>query len=159
MEMRPIEPPEFIAGPPIRPSDTLLDWLDAEAASDSSRQFKLPVVVRLDMLGMGVDEAFVGVSDADKDEDSVFLDLNDGAMGISLASRVKRLCPQGQRACAVWIEGYWGGSDGGDDLMALMSGPPMPGDDDRWGKPFSALVVRGLVEAGDARAHIEKSDG
>lgn len=67
---------------------------------------RLPVIVRFAQ-PFGIAEAFIGTVDR-IDAETMFLRLNDSAMGVSLDERVRERCSKSETACAVWLEGYWG---------------------------------------------------
>jgi hypothetical protein len=95
--MRPLTPPpelEFVDGPAIDDTDALREWL---AAHDGERrQLRLPVSMDN---GLGVSNFAVG---------SVAIDVDDTALGISLADRARSRCGA-QARCRLWLEGYWSG--------------------------------------------------
>lgn len=98
MPMRPLTPSpelEFVDGPVIADADALREWL---AAHDGDlRQLRLPVSMDN---GVGVSNFAVG---------SVAIDVDDTALGISLADRARSRCGT-QARCRLWLEGYWSGS-------------------------------------------------
>ena len=109
--MRPTNPVSFIPGPPIKPSSQLLNWLNHEAqtASGSRKRLRLPVVIHFqDSYRLALGDSFIGTSDHNRDENTIFLSLDDTAMGVSLLSTLSHICPKTTNSCAVWIEGYWG---------------------------------------------------
>ena len=142
----------FSRGPALAPTDDLLTWLETRAGT---RILRLPVVVTASPLG--VTSAFIGAhADADP-ATMIALQLDQGALGITLHERLPIAC---QRApCAVWLEGTWGSlvsvaatrpGPGGSSL----DGPATPEASDR--KAFTVRSLMGPVEG--AATHILVAD-
>jgi hypothetical protein len=137
-------PANFIPGPAIKPSTQLLDWLNKEAktASGSNKRLRLPVVIHFeDSYRLAIGNSFIGTSDADRDQNTIFLSLDDSSMGVSLLSKVTDICPKTTNSCALWLEGYWG------SLINLN----IPGlselREDKGKKwPFTVREVHGLIQ-------------
>ncbi|BAZ32202.1 hypothetical protein NIES4074_47040 [Cylindrospermum sp. NIES-4074] len=143
---KPTNPVNFTPGLTIQPSSVLLDWLNnqVKTSSGSRKQLRLPVVIHFqDSYRLAIGDAFVGTSDTDLNKDAIFLSLDDSAMGISLLSRLRNICPQTANTCAVWLEGYWG------SLLELeLSDFSLLGENQaeitKW--PFAVLKVQELVK-------------
>ncbi len=137
----------FVQGPPLAPRADLLAWLEGDG---EGALLQIPVVVHLSPLG--IDSAHIGAqADAPRD-DAVRLKLDDTALGISLAERLREHCSDGD-PCIVWLEGQWG---------ATVSGPgpdfAFPGADDAPEKhPFSVRKVVGPVTG--APTHLRVASG
>lgn len=105
--------PSFTDGPAISPSGPLFDRLNEAAQSAPTGLVRLPVVIRLDPMGFGVDAAEVGIdaetpADPAADGRTIHLTLNDGGMSVALSAQLEKYCGEEQDACAVWLEGHWG---------------------------------------------------
>ncbi|MEU6453325.1 hypothetical protein [Streptomyces sp. NPDC047065] len=145
----------FVPGPPVSPSGPLLAWLNDAADTNPRRLVRLPVVVRFDPKRLGIVAGAVGTGPGgDGDRDAIRLTLNDRAMGVPLADRVRAHCPTGEDACAVWLDGYWGLPDG----AFSQEGQPDPEGGVR--AVFSPVSVGDSVAAGqrpeDVRAFVEQ---
>lgn len=90
----------FIFGPSIESRDEILRW----RARHESALIRLPIVVKLNTLRIGIEGGLVGTRDV---PEALELRLNDAALGISLLDRTRQMCRDGDR-CAIWLEGYWG---------------------------------------------------
>jgi hypothetical protein len=144
MKMQRRKPQELTLGPAIRPSEELLDWLEREGESDTGerRTFRLPVVVCFADSGhLGIGEVFIGKSDTDRHDDTIFLDVDDGAMGISFLTRIVDRCPPGQESVCVWLDGYWGTLLGAEDGLGAILGALGVSGADASKRPFAALSV------------------
>jgi hypothetical protein len=101
----PYAPPTYVRGPAIANSSELVAWLATQA-----RRVRLPVVIdpRSPMQG------YVG---------PVAVELDDTALGISLADRLRSIPPtfDGTR-CALWLEGRWTRSQGSYVLAIVNVG-------------------------------------
>ncbi len=138
VQMKPATPVDFAEGVDLTPAATLLAWLE-DSANAPPRKIRLPVVVRLSVLG--VESATVGIAE---DKSGLVLKLDDGALGVGLADTLRSRCP-GAPTCAVWVEGQWG------ELV------PMPAFDDDGPPTFSVMRIGKLVAAGDAaKAYAQK---
>ena len=73
-------------GPKLAPEAALVAWL--EGAGDAVLRLPLTIVDQGARLG------------------SLAVEVDDTALGISLADRVRQACPGG-RPCRVWVEGRW----------------------------------------------------
>lgn len=132
--------PEFASGPKITPSKQLLDWLNTndKMVSDRKRRIQLPVVIRFDRYDqISIRDAFVGLSPIPR-SDSIFLSLDDTAMGIPLIERLKEPCPSKSNWCAVWLEGYWG------TLVELNPPSQKKTSVTKW--PFAVLKVQKPIQ-------------
>lgn len=154
---------EVVDGPAVSPPSALLTWLEGEGRGEV---VQLPVTVSVSPLGMG--PAWIGV-EPEPGPDALHLRLDDGALGIALADRLRQACPAGG-PCAVWLEGRWGshlagpaapsgpGPSGGPGLAppsgaAPLGGPPplsgmVPGSQKH---PFAVSRFVGLVEGQPSR--------
>lgn len=98
-------------GPAIRPIGPLLRWLNetVPSASGPRTRVRLPVIIRFyqpHQPHIGIAEAFIGTVDR-VDAKTVFLRLDDSAIGVSLFERVSERCSKSETACAAWLDGYW----------------------------------------------------
>ncbi len=102
----------FAPGPALADGVALLEWF----AANPDAYVRIPVVVFPGDLG-GVKLAYIGTEPAPPADDAIVLDLDDGALGIDLSTRLRSLCSTGRHAgappgrpevCVVWIEGSWG---------------------------------------------------
>jgi len=144
--MRPTNSVSFIPGRPIKPSSQLLNWLNNETqtASGSRKRLRLPVVIYFqDSYRLALGNSFIGTSDQDRDQDTIFLSLSDVAMSISLLSTLRDICPKTVNSCAVWLEGYWG-SLIDFDLPELSALREDQGENTK--SPFSVLKVHELIQ-------------
>lgn len=94
--MRPLTPPpeyEFVDGPSVEDTEALCAWLQTH--DGDRRQLRLPV--SMEDLGVAVENFLVGC---------VAIDVDDTALGVSLADRVHAKS-EGQTRCKLWLEGYW----------------------------------------------------
>ena len=144
--MRPTNSVSFIPGPAIKPSNQLLNWLnnETETTSGEKKRLRLPVVIHFqDSYRLGIGDSFIGTSDQNRDDNAIFLSLSDSAMGVSLLSTLRDICPKEGNSCAVWLEGYWGSLIDFD--LPELSGRRK----DRAKKiksPFSVLKVHELIQ-------------
>jgi hypothetical protein len=132
---------------PLYPASTLLAWLQQDAGDEKRTMFRVPVVVRFaDQARLGLGDVAIAAQEADLTPDSLALDVDDGALGISLLDRLRSSCPPNRQACAVWLEGHWG------RLVEVPSPAPASGSVRRW--PFAVRRVGELVDpaAGEVRA-------
>lgn len=121
----------FVDGPALDKPADLLAWFEGDGRG---RLVQIPVVVTRSPLGVG--PAHIGTRAEAPGPDAVRLELDDGAMSVSLADRLREHCAAGQ-PCAVWVEGIWG---------RTVPMPPSPGD----GHAFSVRRLVGPVGDGDA---------
>jgi hypothetical protein len=137
-------PTNYSAGPAIKPSSKLLNWLNEQATvSDSRKRFRLPILIRFeDPYRLAICEAFIGAADTDVDKDTIFLSLDDTGMSMSLMSILEDICPQETDACAVWLEGFWGPLLKSDEAESEAK-------EDNW--PFAVLKVDGLQKQDDGK--------
>ena len=146
-------------GPPIQPSQPLLDWLNSNAVNSRAQRnrFKLPVVIRFaDSHRIEIASAFLSTSEKDLPKDPIELALDGTGMSISLLTVLRQRCPQTAVSCAVWLEGYWGKL-----IQSTSKGSTLPSDSSsgnkRW--PFAVLQVHELIvpslPAASTRAFIE----
>lgn len=145
--MKPAQSARFVAGPAIRPSGPLLDWLNDKvaAAPGPRKRVRLPVVVRFeDQYRLAIGEAFIGAAPGAAGDDAIFLSLDDTGMSVALLDILRDRCPKSADACAVWLEGHWGPLV--DVPMPDLDLPGEPEDDrKRW--PFAVLQVHDLIDA------------
>ena len=142
----------FSRGPALAPTDDLLTWLETRAGT---RVLRLPVIVAASPLGMT--SAFIGAHAGADPASMIELQLDQGALGVSLHERLPVACQSGP--CAVWLEGTWGSLV---SVAAMRSGPAGPSLDgsatseasDR--KPFTVRDLIGPVEG--AATHILVAD-
>src|SRR5262245_6865861 len=110
----------FDRGPEIMPSSELVSWLDRwlerqKATTERRGRLRIPVLVSVSEIG-AVAKAQIGPNNR---SDAIKLRLNDSALGISLADRVRQMC--GSRTeCALWIEGFWRGASNGVGLFDVL---------------------------------------
>lgn len=140
---------EFEPGPPIQPTQSLLQWLNQEA-SPSRRRVQLPVVIRFeDAYRLAIRSAAVGVSEGESSPGAISLRLDDSTMGMSLLSTLNYRLPKTVDSCVVWLEGLWG--------PAIQTSEPETSAP--W--PFTVTGVREFVDANaksgeEVRAQIER---
>jgi hypothetical protein len=134
---------KFIPALTIKPYSTLLDWLNNTTNAQPRKLLKIPVVITFDSYRLGINNAFIGTSNADIEKDTIFLELDDSAMGISLLNRLRNICPKTSNTCAVWLVGYWGSLL---DLDALNppSSSENPEQITKW--PFAVREIQELVK-------------
>ncbi|MGV3624593.1 MAG: hypothetical protein ACO1OB_27485 [Archangium sp.] len=80
-------------GPPVEPVDALKAWLEASG----DRVVRVPLTVTK-----------TPPSDVDARIGSMPVEVDDSALGISLAERVRMACAE-EKTCTVWVEGRWRG--------------------------------------------------
>ena len=144
--MRPTSPVSFIPGPPIQPSSELLNWLNNETQTNSGSRtrLRLPVVIYFqDSYRLALGDAFIGISNINRDNDAIFLSLSDSAMSVSLLSTLRDLCPTTENSCAVWLEGYWGPPM---ELNLPQLSAPKQDRAKKIKSPFSVLKVHELIQ-------------
>lgn len=100
---RPLQPePQrvFAEGPALEPAEGLAAWLDKQLTADGKRRrVRLPVVVKRGEMPHAVERTgFVG------SEKGLALELDDTAMGVSLADHVHRVCGEAA-SCALLLDG------------------------------------------------------
>jgi len=85
----------WVSGPSTELSDELLAWLAKNAATPEGkrRKLRIPAVVHFDAHHLRITEAVVGV--APETSNGVALQLDDGALGISLRDRLRERCTKG----------------------------------------------------------------
>lgn len=99
MQLRPHVDVPFTRGPALAPVEGLKAWLAAQRRDDGHpRLVRVPVVMDCDGLGQPRNARVGGLPVA----------LDDSALGISLADRVRQACP-GAATCHAWLEGLWDG--------------------------------------------------
>jgi hypothetical protein len=108
-QLTPPEPLFFVGGPKVAATADLERWL-LQQTDEQQR----PAVVRLPFVVTGA-EGSIG---ATKAEAGLTVRLDDSALGISLADRVRSACPGAER-CAVWLEGNFGVPAGGERRFRL----------------------------------------
>ena len=102
---------QFQKGIALKPDSELLSWLQQESTTESGKRIllKVPVFVKLKNDGLlTVEKAFIGSKKSDEGASSIFLELDDSTLGISLATHLKKHCAAALKGCALWLEGYWG---------------------------------------------------
>ncbi|HIA00481.1 MAG TPA: hypothetical protein EYN66_00960 [Myxococcales bacterium] len=137
MEMQRQKPVQMRAGPSLEPSNELLKWLNdnPRKSTNTRRMLRLPIVVEFeDDYRLNYERVYIGGTPS-QSGNVVLLDLDDTALGMGLLTQLQRLCPKGQKACALWLEGYWGALVEYDD------------DDDDDGMSFSVLKVGNMIDA------------
>ena len=88
----------FADGPALEPADALQKWLDAQVDSAGKpKRVRLPVVVTQGEHGFER-RGFVGT------EKGLALQLDDTAMGVSLADHAHRVCKDAKR-CVLLLDG------------------------------------------------------
>lgn len=92
----------FVEGPALTPAADLLAWFEGEG---EGKLVQVPVVVTPSPLGIG--GGHVGGSASAPAEGALHLKLDDTAMSVSLADRLRADCSPGA-PCAIWVEGIWG---------------------------------------------------
>jgi hypothetical protein len=91
----------FVHGPRIAPDGALQTWLRTIGAESPPRLVQLVFTITSA-------DARVGVLGTARSPQAVSVPLDDSALGIALAERVRAACPDAT-SCAVWLEGYWQG--------------------------------------------------
>ncbi|MGH3907924.1 MAG: hypothetical protein ACRDTE_27660 [Pseudonocardiaceae bacterium] len=126
----------FVPGPPIEPPGPLLEWLNTAAAAEDLPVVRLPVVARFkDHYRLGIDDAFIGVTDSEPGPDAIRLSLDEGLLGSEIViDKVRRQVPKGPGGCALWLDGIWGGVIPIDDPTATPNS---------W--PFTVLHIGDLI--------------
>lgn len=98
--------PEATTSHALAPTDALLNWLDRNGGArdiGGPPKLKLPVDVTLDPDRLGIAGATLG---------GFPVNLDDSALGIALADRVRQKCAAPAITCRVWVEGTWHGQAG-----------------------------------------------
>jgi hypothetical protein len=91
--------PSYVRGPAVANSAELVAWLATQA-----RRVRLPVVID----PRSPTHGYVG---------PLAIELDDTALGISLADRVRSL---GGDRCALWLEGRWTRAQGSRYVLAIV---------------------------------------
>lgn len=140
--MKPRTPRRFVVGPPVQPSDTVLEWLNHPA--NARKRLRIPVVVRYtDAFRLALAPAILGTAEPDATHAPILLKLDDSGMGVALLTSLRTLCPAADQPCAIWIEGFWG------ELVrmpATTSNATPPGTSEPHLWPFAVLQVYGLLD-------------
>ncbi|MGC6516061.1 MAG: hypothetical protein ACON4N_16350 [Myxococcota bacterium] len=131
----------FVNGPSVEPASDLRVWLDR----NGGRLLQLPVVV--EWSGMDVGQAWLGMTGADPVANAVRIQLDQSALGIGLAVRLRSLCGNAPARCVVWLQGYWGSTV---DLPGPLGFDRPSEADGIQEHPFSVRMVMGLVGEDDA---------
>lgn len=140
-EVVPVTEMTFVNGPSVEPASDLRVWLGRHRG----RLLQLPVVV--EWSGMDVGQAWLGMTDADPVANAVRIQLDQSALGVGLAVRLRSLCDKAPARCVVWLQGYWGPTV---DLPGPLGfDRPMVADGIQE-HPFSVRMVMGLVGEDDA---------
>lgn len=92
-------PPAYVRGPAVSDSAELVAWLATQV-----RRVRLPVVIEQRSPTHG----YVG---------PLAIELDDTALGISLADRLRTL---GGDRCALWLEGRWTRAQGSRYVLAIV---------------------------------------
>ena len=130
----------FVDGPAIFPAPDLAKWLSEHKGS----LLRLPLVIEVRSYEVG--PAWIGMTVDDAPDDAIWVELDQGALGVGLTDRLVPLCPATPTRCAVWIQGFWGPT-------VSLPGPPgfdlpqVPGVPKK--EPFSVREVVSLVAEGD----------
>lgn len=93
------KPPIFVGGPRIDAKAELDAWITAQRMKQ--RSIKLPFTI------LGDKQAVLGVVDGEVPA-AQRIRLDDGALGVSLAERLRQLCPDRAQRCALWLSGRFG---------------------------------------------------
>ena len=142
----------FTDGPSLADGTALLAWLDGEGAG---RRLRLPVVIKPSVLGLA--SGHIGTVAAAPGPDAIHVRLDDTAMSVSLADRVRSDCPDGEYS-VIWAEGVWGATLGGGPSLGgpSVGGPALGGPgllDEPTRHPFSVRDYAGRVDG--APSHIQ----
>ena len=134
----------WMAGPSIAPLPELLIWLEANRKTEAGnrRYLRLPVVVIPPTAHALHNRYFIGVENALPESERIYLQMDDGAMGISFADRLRSL--DLSESPVIWIEGFWG---------SLLEMP----DKHRLETPFAVRRVESWemeAPAGNAHVHL-----
>ena len=141
VEVGPVTEMTFVNGPSVEPASDLRVWL----VRNRGRLLQLPVVV--EWSGMDAGQAWLGMTDAAPVANAVRIQLDQHALGVGLADRLRSLCGKAPARCVVWLQGYWG------PTVDLPGPPGFDGPavaDGIREHPFSVRMVMGLVGEGDA---------
>ncbi|HLO86234.1 MAG TPA: hypothetical protein VK203_14670 [Nostocaceae cyanobacterium] len=153
IQKKPRKPINFTPAIAIKPSSLLLDWLNNKINLESRKLVKIPVVIKFDdSYRLGIDDAFIGTSDADIDQNTIFFKLNDSAMGVSLLARLRYICPKTSDYCAVWLVGYWGSLFDSDAFDRSLSRENQQGVT-KWA--FDVREVHKLIEQSEQNRDIK----
>jgi hypothetical protein len=104
MQLRPHAELTFTRGHALSPPAALRAWLDQQG----KKLVRAPVTVDTDPLG-SVRGARLG---------ELAVTLDDSALGISLADRLRHACPDAA-TCRVWLEGLWDASNPAEPTLRL----------------------------------------
>jgi hypothetical protein len=105
---RPHQEVPFSRGPALAPTEELLPWLEAQMKEDgSARVVRLPFELKQGINSIASARLGVGAASL------LDVDIDDSAMNVSLADRVRHACPDPAVPCAAWLEGYWRSSGEG----------------------------------------------
>lgn len=105
----------FVRGPSVTPGDQLVAWLEQQTFDGEPRLVRLPLVLVKDDFEFSTRGAKIGGG-----ADAVVVHANDAALGIGLADRARNQC-KGADTCAMWIEGYWRGTQDGSYTVDVMT--------------------------------------
>lgn len=130
--------PVFLAGPAIAPAEPLERWIATELQRDPRAVLKLPFAIE----PAAPRKAWLGV-----EPKGAPVALDDSALGISLADRVRHACPGTPGRCVLWLSVRRG----------PLLGAPEPGAP----PAYAVLAVHDAVaagtEAGALRAQVARA--
>lgn len=113
MNKHPTRSSLFVHGPRITPGGTLEPWLLATAAETPPRLVQLPITI----VGGDAQSGFLGRAPS---PEVISVRLDDSALGVSLAERVRASCHDAA-SCTLWLEGYWQARDAGARAFKVTS--------------------------------------
>ena len=123
---------DFIPTVAVSPPEALLQWFQGEG---SGQRVRVPMVVTPSPLG--VSTGYIAASAKVPEAEGLSLHLDDSALGIALADRIRTDCPA-DVPCAVWVEGHFGPTVVSLEPPGSSTGDPRP--------TFSVRAYVGLVE-------------
>lgn len=107
--MQPYPKREFARGAPIRPTEGLVAWLDANKSADTKRVLRVPVMTTFDRIS--IKEAKIG---------DLPVRVHDSALGVSFLERANQYGKDSGGRCVLSLIGYWrGGTEGLFDVIQV----------------------------------------
>lgn len=145
----PMTPTTFDSGPSIDDTSQLRAWLDATAPPGGvKRRVRLPVVIT--RTANGITSAYVGTHPDKPAAEAMHLRLDDTALGVSLADRLRERFGADASPVVVWLDGVRAGGTALEDHLIAAAGGPADG----W--PFALRAVGEPVAPTDAaRAYVQ----
>lgn len=109
----------FVVGSALRPAEGLRAWL----AANAGRRLRLPVVLGRGVVGFSLRGARIGGG-----ADALTIRCDDCALGIGLADRARQAAGDAA-TCALWLEGFWRGSEDDPYLAVVKVGDRIEADE------------------------------